>query len=182
MIKNLTDNELIKNVKYNQCSDSLNEIKNRHSGIFRAHIKKYMRFNLCDNQSFLISDFFDKEYFILYDCIKRFDENKNVKFVSYYGSYLYWRIIDLKKEFGRNNEKLNNFVFSYNSIPPEKQDELQAYCKNFNDKMQDNIYEENIKNLELAINFIKNKKAKNIFILRYFSKNKVVSFKEISKN
>lgn len=92
------DLELVQNLKSGKnINESLEELVQRHSGIFITMINSYTPIN---ERSEMIGD---KEYYI-YNAALKYDESKNTKFPTYLGSETRWMCLNNYNKNKRKNE------------------------------------------------------------------------------
>ena len=77
------DLQLINNVKKLQDSSSVQELIDRHSGIYIEMVNKYLP---NDMSGVIKDDVLEDKNFCIYDAAIKFDENKNTKFSTYVGN------------------------------------------------------------------------------------------------
>lgn len=85
----LTDNELVKKVKELQDSSALNELVDRHSGIYHTILDRQVTVPPMEKQDFIA----DKTYNI-YQYALDYDPTRNMKFSVYLGQRLKWQCYD----------------------------------------------------------------------------------------
>ena len=76
----LPDTELIKNIKLNNCSDSLTALVNRHDGIWYCKISGYINAAINQEMHFLVEDIHDEKYTVFWNCAKSYEEGRGTQF------------------------------------------------------------------------------------------------------
>lgn len=169
MIESLSDIDLIKNVRNSQCSASLIELRKRHEGIVNQMINRYSgAVSNCSGLS--CEDLLQERDMIVYQAALDFQEDKNVKFVTWLGNKTrYFCLNSLKSEgkyFTSEPEVITHIIdstYTYEGIDTQKVCESSEYILNLADNLKD-------------------KRIKRIVKQRYFSdKRKDRSFKSIAK-
>lgn len=160
----MDDIDLIKNVKKNGDSDSIQELINRHSGIYVKMVQKYIPKN---DESFIYQDFIDDKDSCIYDAALNFDESKNTKFSTYIGNLTKWKCMNAY------NKKNKNFK----KIIDESRE--KNFSKDFDFSSIEEV--ENLENVLESIENIPDERAKVIFKMRYFKSNKITPWKKIAK-
>lgn len=166
-IKSLDDEYLIENIQVGvRKSECLNEIINRHSGIYLDVIHKYYK----DNDNQLKKDLLsDKEYNIYQAAIK-YSSNKNTKFSTYLGNQTKWICLNTYNKNRKNkSEELDDVVVC------KKSESIDIAKKLLDDQQVDEVF-----------SLIKNRFSKNvirIFKMRYLigKKNKTMPWKNVSE-
>lgn len=175
-MNNLTDNELIKNIKEFQCSESFNEILKRHENLFHKTLhgfkEKIEQKNIDKNQ------IGDDVIYHMYKAILSFKEDKKVKFSTWLANWVKFQCLNIvyKKPLitsldhnDLNNEEEENFQIKY-ILDKEKIEENTSY--------EDYVDLNNIK--EIIKNF-SDKRITSVFEQRFFQ-NKYKTWKEIGNS
>ena len=162
-----TDLSLIEKVKKDRDENSLNQLIERHSGIYLDMVNSVIP-NDCD---FLDkNDIIDDKDLSIYKAILNFDPDRNTKFSTYLGNETKWKCLNM---FNRGTK------YKYIDI-----DDLKEDC-NFSDgKLVENISSKEMidKIYEKAENHV-DKRVSKIIELRYKvgEKNKTMPWKNISE-
>jgi RNA polymerase sigma factor (sigma-70 family) len=163
----LPDSDLIKNVKCDNCNDSMKELDNRHSGICYSMLKKYyqcMSFAGVDP-----AEIAKEKSFVMYKSALNFDSTKNVKFSTWLANQMRFHCLN-------SMNKSNNLISMENDL-----------IKNFIEKKQADTINNDLadkEKIEFIFNLLKQFKesrAQEIFKLRYFSDKKNMSWSKIGK-
>lgn len=160
----MDDIDLIKDVKNNADSSAIQELIDRHSGIYIKMVQKYINE---DNPNLIFQDFIDDKDASIYEAAINFDESKNTKFSTYVGNIAKWKCMNAYNKFHKRNKK--------NIIDERSLD--------FSDDFHYSAIEEieNIENLINIIDELNDERAKTIFKMRYFNSRKIVPWKKIAK-
>jgi hypothetical protein len=166
-IKKIDDQYLIKNIQEGKYeSECLNEIVNRHSGIYLDIIHKYYK----DNDSQLKQDLImDKEYNIYNTAIK-YRPNKSTKFSTYLGSEVKWICLNTYNKNRKNKtEAYSDIIFE------QKQSTIDSFDKAIDAELINKVF--------ILIKERFEKKALDIFNLRYVvgKKNKLMPWRLVSE-
>ncbi len=164
----ITDKDLIKDIKRYQCSDCIPELKNRHIGLAMNIYGRYS--NILNSFNFKIDDFKDEIDYLIYTSARNFDlRRKKIKFSTYLAEQTKYfclnKITELKKK---------------KSIEAEPEDIIRLMDDCF--KQSNSIKKNNIDMCDYLMSILeqfKDKRIIEIFKLRYFSGNKKMTYKEI---
>lgn len=164
-----SDKQLINDVRdKDKESESLNELINRHSGIYIEIINRYIRedFGIIRKE-----DLIQEKDFNIYRCALKFDPSRNTKFSTYLGNETKWMCLNL---YNRNKkEKFNQEISDniYHLLSPD----LNQIPSRIDREMQSEI--------NLIIEEIPDARIKKIFKMRYIvgQKNNVMPWKKIGK-
>lgn len=169
MLNELTDIQLINNVKEKRCSDSLIELRNRHEGIVAYMVKRYAG-SVANCSGISSEDLMSEKDMLIYKAALDFEESKNVKFVTWLGNKTRFFCLNTIHNSGK-----------YYSQDPD----TMTYIMDAEHNSEDNSKNKMIENSDYILNLadeIKDKRIKRIVKLRYFSdKKKDRSFKHIAK-
>ena len=154
----MTDLQLIKKIKNNNCESSLLELLSRHQGICNKMIQKYCK--VCSDMGVSISDLNTDKLLVTYKSALSFKANKNIKFSTWLGNQMRYHCLN-------SLNKINK------DISMEKK---QSEESNF-----DNLNEEKINLIFNILDQMKDDRIKKIFNLRYFADSKIKSWHEIGK-
>jgi DNA-directed RNA polymerase specialized sigma subunit len=163
-----SDLSLITKVKKEGDSNSLNELIERHSGIYLDMVNSVIP-NNCD---FLDkNDLLEDKEISIYKAIMNFDENKNTKFSTYLGNETKWKCLNI---FNRGVK------YKYLDIDNFKEDGNLSE----EDSTNDISSKEMLKKIFLLAENHEDERVKNIINLRYKigSGNKMMSWKKVAEN
>jgi len=158
------DLQLINNVKKLQDSSSVQELIDRHSGIYIEMVNKYLP---NDMSGVIKDDVLEDKNFCIYDAAIKFDENKNTKFSTYVGNLARWKCLNI---FNKNKK------FPHYSVDESFDD--KASCDSGMTEIQN---KEDIERIFSSIDLIKDKRVKKIFKMRYKNNKKLTPWKKIAK-
>jgi RNA polymerase sigma factor (sigma-70 family) len=163
----MTDLQLIKKIKSNNCESSLLELLSRHQGICNKMIQKYCK--ICSDIGVSISDLNTDKLLVTYKSALSFKPNKNIKFSTWLGNQMRYHCLNslnkINKDISMENENIKY-------ITEKKQSEESNF---------DNLNEEKINLIFNILDQMKDDRIKKIFNLRYFSDSKIKSWHEIGK-
>lgn len=162
-----SDLSLIKKVKNDGDENSLNELIERHSGIYLDMVNSVIP-NDCD---FLDkNDLIEEKNISIYKAVLNFDPERNTKFSTYLGNETKWRCLNI---FNRG------IKYKYIDI-----DDLKEDCNFSEESLLSNVSNKEIINkiYEKAKNHLDNRVSK-IIELRYIvgEKNKTMPWKNIAE-
>jgi DNA-directed RNA polymerase specialized sigma subunit len=163
-----SDLSLITKVKKEGDSNSLNELIERHSGIYLDMVNSVIP-NNCD---FLDkNDLLDDKEISIYKAIMNFDENKNTKFSTYLGNETKWKCLNI---FNRGVK------YKYLDIDNFKEDGNLSEQDSTNDISSKEV----LKKIFLLADNHEDERVKNIINLRYKigNGNKMMSWKKVAEN
>ena len=160
-MKNKSDSILVENVQ-NGCSESLQELINRHSNLFFDMCSKYVKKTDCLNYQDLIEDVSG----VIYEAARTYKNDKGAKFSTWLGHMSRFHCLNtIKFRAGlvfAPNEDLDIYMSKKNKFHIDKKEHLSEYI--------DDIL------LQL-----KDKRIVDIFKLRFSDKHKKVSWHIIAK-
>jgi len=163
----MTDSQLIKNIKTNNCEKSLLELASRHQGLCNKMIQKYCK--VCADMGVSISDLNTDKILVVYKSALSFKFNKKIKFSTWVGNQMRYHCLNTlnkkNKDISMENENIRYLS-----------EKKQSQELNFNTLNQERI--------ELIFNILdqmKDDRIKKIFNLRYFSNAKLNSWNYIGE-
>jgi len=160
-LKNLKDNKLIENVKLNNCSDSLNELVNRHSGMCFSIGKKYATSCGLD-----LHDINENRHWIIFNSLSSYDCEKGSKFSTWLGNQIRFFCLNFKNK----NGKL---------IPTD--DKILEFFINENNQLTKTNKTEAVDTIIDLFNQISDINTKNAIYYRYFyNKERILNYSEIA--
>ena len=162
----LTDADLIKNIKDNNCNDSMKELEDRHSGICYTMIKKY--YNSMSSVGVDPVELAKEKDYVIFKSALNFDASRNIKFSTWLGNQMRFHCLICKN---KNNTTISMENESIKSIMEKNQIMNSTSLLN-----KDNC--EYIFNL---LDQLKDKRIVEIFKIRYFSDKKTVSWSKIGR-
>lgn len=165
----MNDLELIKYIKESDTPDKyLNELYERHSGIYYRMINSYVPKNsaFADKQELID----DAKYYV-YCAALDYDETKKTKFSTYLGNKTRWMCLNKYNKSKRTGEIA------------QEEEVLERLDYANNNFMEIMINQELIDKIFKSIQDIGDERAYEIFTMRYIigNKNKVMPWKEIGK-
>jgi RNA polymerase sigma factor (sigma-70 family) len=161
-MKIVKDETLIKKILDKQCSRSLEELVNKHSGIIFNIGKKY-----CSSCNLDISELNDNRYWIVFNAAKTFNATKGSKFSTWLGNQVRFFCLNYKNK----NSKL---------IPIENE-HLEFFINNFSKNDEKVNQKEVIHTIIDLFNQISDPNTKNAIYYRYFyNKERILNYSEIA--
>lgn len=155
----LNDEELVRKIKEENCSESLQILSERHGGIFYSTAKRYASRNP-QASGITIEDFLENKHYIIFKAVSDFNPEKGA-FVTWLGNKVkYFCLNTLEAEAKYYAPEADKFAFMVEHIPQP----------NYN-PISDVVVSESEYILEI-LKQIKDKRIREIFQLRYFSENK----------
>lgn len=179
MITQLSDIELINNIKSDSnSSDSLEELMDRHSGVYMQMVGKYTR-NFHDLHIFNAAT--EEKGMKFYTAALKFDPEKGCKFSTFIGEEARWVCLTLLDAAKKNNKRFSSGEFDYN-----RGVDADVFC---HETIEPEAFQEDNENTKRAIlnAFLQkieesnDERVKKIFALRYSNEKKNVPWKIISK-
>ncbi len=168
-MENLSDIELVENIKKDICTDeSLQELINRHSGIYLDIVHSYMR--NCPAPE-LRQDIVDDKEMTIYNSALKYDENRGAKFSTYLGNEAKWKCLNAANK----NKKNNKFV----EMTDRLYDEEKQKSSQHNDQYL--LEEEVLDSFSDHLDEMPDKRIKKIFKLRYSGNRKLTPWRKISE-
>ena len=154
-ISDLDDLSLVSNVKNQiQLEECLNELMNRHSGIF------YKASSNCLAGGQLRNDFFDEKQYFFYSVATKFDETRGCTFPVYLYNMTRWTCMkELTKATKRDKE---------DPYDPADLDSVMDRDGSEKSPLDDLIFGEDLAIVEDALDKIEDEKARKIIRMRYF--------------
>jgi len=161
-LNNVEDNKLIDNVKLNNCSNSLNELVKRHSGMCFSIGKKYATSCGLDLQ-----DINENRYWIVFNALNSYNQEKGSKFSTWLGNQIRFFCLNFKNK----NAKL---VATDDKI-------LEFFINEKNQSVKVN-QKETVETIIDLFNQISDPNTKNAIYYRYFyNKDRILNYSEIAK-
>ncbi len=164
----LSDNELISNVKNDACDDSFLELCRRYENVFYKICQKYApTLVACGINP---TDIYEEKTFIIYSCIKSFDSSKNTKFSTWIGNYARYLCL--------------NSINAKRLIIPSSSDEVHNHIesKQIQDEYEKSASADNLKLfIREIVGDIKDARIASIIKMRYLDDDKKAHWKEIAK-
>jgi len=154
-ISDLDDLSLVSNVKNQiQLEECLNELINRHSGIF------YKASSNCLAGGQLRNDFFDEKQYFFYSVATKFDETRGCTFPVYLYNMTRWTCMkELTKATKRDKE---------DPYDPADLDSVMQRDGSEKSPLDEIIFGEDLSIVEDALDKIEDEKARKIIRMRYF--------------
>lgn len=168
-MENLSDIELVENIKKNvDTNDCLQELINRHSGIYLDIVHSYMK---CCPLPELRQEIVDDKEITIYNSALKYDENRGAKFSTYLGNEAKWKCLNATNK----SKKKHKFIEMTDKIyDEEKQKSIFLYNNN-------DLEEEILKYFSDCLDDLQDKRIKKIFKLRYKGENKLTPWRKISQ-
>jgi RNA polymerase sigma factor (sigma-70 family) len=168
-MENLSDIELVENIKKDICTnESLQELINRHSGIYLDIVNSYMK--CCPAQD-LKHDIINEKEITIYNSALKYDENRGAKFSTYLGNEAKWKCLNASNKNKRNNK----FVEMTEKLYDEEKQKSDTSIENYL------IQEEILESFGDHLDEIPDTRVKKIFQLRYSGDKKLTPWRKVSK-
>ncbi len=155
---------LINKVKDDNDTDSINELIERHSGIYIDMVNKYIPDAM---EGLHKEDIMQDRSFCIYDAALNFDQKKNTKFSTYIGNLARWKCLNIYNK---------NIKFPQSCISDVFDERISCSSEINNIEKR-----ENIENIFKALNKIPDKRARKIFKMRYKDSEKLTPWRKIAK-
>ena len=163
---NISDLDLINNIKRKRkIEESLQELINRHSGIYLDMVNSFMK--NCNNDTLREEIINDKEYAI-YNSVLKYDENKGTKFSTFLGNEAKWMCLNA------SNKNKKYLEINDNSYDFEK---IKIEC----DKANQDFKEIVLKDFKNQLKNHPDRRIQKIFSMRYSGNKKLTPWRKISK-
>lgn len=160
-LKKIKDNVLIENVKIKNCSDSLNELVNRHSGMCFTIGKRY-----ATSCGLSIHDINENRHWIIYNALSSYDSNKGSKFSTWLGNQIRFFCLNFKN---KNNKLIAT------------DDKILEFFINENSQATKTNQKETVNIIIDLFNQISDINTKNAIYYRYFyNKDRILNYSEIA--
>ncbi len=162
----LSDSDLIENIKNaNNVDESLQELINRHSGIYLEMVNAFLR--NCNNDS-LKDDIISEKDLIIYNSALKYDNTKGTKFSTFLGNEAKWTCLNASNK-NKKFLELNDQNFDFQTLKEEKEVEKED--------LKNQILHKFKKHLDVY----PDKRVSKIFNMRYENVNKLTPWRKISK-
>lgn len=162
----LSDQDLINNIKTNnQTNESLQELIDRHSGIYIEIVNSFLR--NCNNDS-LKDDILKDKDLAIYDSAIKYNEEKGAKFSTFLGNEAKWACLNASNK-NKKYLELNDSSFDLEDIKCENQEPADHFKQQVLSE-----FNEHIKNHP-------DKRIQKIFSMRYSGNKKLTPWRKISK-
>jgi DNA-directed RNA polymerase sigma subunit (sigma70/sigma32) len=162
----LTDADLIKNIKDNNCNDSMKELEDRHSGICYTMIKKY--YNSMSSVGVDPVELAKEKDYVIFKSALNFDASRNIKFSTWLGNQMRFHCLNCMN---KNNTTISMENESIKLIMEKNQ------ILNTNSLLN----KDNCEYIFNLLDQLKDKRIVEIFKIRYFSDKKTVSWSKIGR-
>jgi DNA-directed RNA polymerase specialized sigma subunit len=163
---NLSDLDLINNIKKKKKVDeSLQQLIDRHSGIYLDIVNSFMK--SCNNDSLKDEIMSDKEYAI-YNSALKYDDQRGAKFSTFLGNEAKWICLNASnknKKYLELNDNTYNFEEIKDTCNKPVVDFQEQILKEFSDQVKNHP----------------DKRIQKIFSMRYSGNKKLVPWRKISK-
>jgi len=162
----LSDSDLIENIKNaNNVDESLQELINRHSGIYLEMVNAFLR--NCNNDS-LKDDIVSEKDLIIYNSALKYDSTKGTKFSTFLGNEAKWTCLNASNK-NKKFLELTDQNFDFQTLKEEKETEKEDFKNQILNKFK--------KHLDIY----PDKRVSKIFNMRYENVNKLTPWRKISK-
>ena len=162
----LSDSDLIENIKNaNNVDESLQELINRHSGIYLEMVNAFLR--NCNNDS-LKDDIVSEKDLIIYNSALKYDSTKGTKFSTFLGNVAKWTCLNASNK-NKKFLELTDQNFDFQTLKEEKETEKEDFKNQILNKFR--------KHLDIY----PDKRVSKIFNMRYENVNKLTPWRKISK-
>ena len=166
-LEEISDFELIDNLKNNDCEESLKEIINRHSPLSYKIFYKYS--TLLNSYGIDFNEAIKEKDYVIFKAIMSFDSSRKTKFSTWLGNFTRYHCLNLvnqrKSHVTLEESELNYHIDKKSKeswgTGPREWSELREYSLNI-------------------LNQIKDQRVKRVFNLRYFSDNGKMTWSKIS--
>ena len=156
------DNDLIKLIKNKNCSDSFNEIQERHSKLFYSICNKFI-----DRMS--LDELLKDRNFVIFKSIMSFDESKGVKYSTWLGNFTKYHCLNYMKK----NKKY---------VAPDEEKVMHFYnTKSLTDYNETKGLKDEVDHAFSVLRKLNDKRIFKIFKLRYLHEGPKLTWKEIAK-
>lgn len=165
----ITDNDLIKKIKKENCSDSIIELQNRHIGLI---INIYQRYGgVLASMDYKQSDFNDEIKYLIYDSARKFDLRRRIKFSTWLAENI--RFFCLNKITELNKTKI---------ISAEPEDMIKIMDEKLSsDNNNHKSNHEACDYIFSILNQLKDDRITKIFSYRYFDGKEKMIWKDIGE-
>lgn len=163
----MTDLQLIRKIKKNNCEKSLLELYNRHQGICNKTLQKYCK--TCYDIGVSFEDLNSEKIYVVYKSAMSFKTNKNIKFSTWLCNQMRYHC-------------LNTFNKQSKDISMENEN-IKYISENNQSKQRDNsiLNKEKIDLIYNILDQMNDSRIKDIFNLRYFTCGKNQPWNKIGK-
>jgi len=165
-MENLSDLELINKIKKEEEVEScLEELINRHSGIYLEIVNSFLR--NCDNSS-IRDEIISEKAYAIYNTALKYDETRGAKFSTFLGNEAKWICLNASNK-NKKFVALNDQTFDFEKIKAEtnieKIKQEEEILKSFNEELEK----------------VNDERIKKIFKMRYSGNRKLTPWRKISK-
>lgn len=161
-LSKLEDIDLIKNVKSQNCSNSLVELVERHSGMCFMIGKKYAHSCGID-----LNDLNDNRYWLIFNALSTYDINKGSKFSTWLGNQIRFFCLNYKNK--------NNKIIA-------TEDKILEFMINENSNKRRDNKKEILDTIKDLFSQITDPNTKNAIYYRYFyNKDRILNYSEVAE-
>ena len=161
------EQQLITNVKNCACSESLNHLIAKHSGICYKIFTKFIPSVEKKGKDF--KDLTNNKDYFIYKAAISFNPDKNARFSTWLGNYVRYKCLDF----------LNETEFSTNFESQESQSSLNSMSKNKFEESKDLLDRKEM--VFDTLSQLKDKRIVSVYRLRYFTTHPKMSWKTIGE-
>lgn len=165
-IKQQSDEQLAQLVKDEQNSEALEELVNRHSGLYTAIVKKYIPL-LCNNSGISMGDVIDNKKMVMYEAALSYQASKG-KFNTWLGNHTKFFCLNTLNSSGKrivcdSSQDIDNLIDKIYFVNTEK------------------TYEEEAKLIFEALSNHSDPRLSQIYYMRFYLSKPYNTFKYIAK-
>lgn len=165
-MENLSDIQLIKNIKRNKnVNECLDELINRHSGIYLDIVNSFLR--NCNNDTLRDEIINDKELAI-YNSALKYDEDKGTKFSTFLGNEAKWMCLNASNK-NKKYVEITDHTFDFDNLKIEY------------DKTEQDFKDTVLGDFKIHLQNHPDKRLQKIFAMRYSGNKKLTPWRKISK-
>lgn len=165
-MENLSDIQLIKNIKRNKnVNECLDELINRHSGIYLDIVNSFLR--NCNNDTLRDEIINDKELAI-YNSALKYDEDKGTKFSTFLGNEAKWMCLNASNK-NKKYIEITDHTFDFDNLKIEY------------DKTEQDFKDAVLGDFKIHLQNHPDKRLQKIFAMRYSGNKKLTPWRKISK-
>ena len=162
--RKMEDSELIKKIKNTGDESCLQQLIEKHSGIYVDMVNKYIPNSI---EGIHKDDILSEKNYSIYTAAMQYNKNKKSKFSTYLGNLTKWKCLNMynkMKKFPQQSIEESSITFT---------SEEKAYREIQNKEDLENIFK--------IINQSSDERVKLIFSMRYADKKKLTPWKKIAK-
>lgn len=174
-MQSIEDKELIDNIKSKSCSESLDQLISKHSGLCYKIFSKFIP--SIEERGRDYNELASNKDYYIYKAAMSYKEDKKARFSTWLGNYIRYKCLDFL-----NESKIKFAFISYNNSNFDEPNESKIVDTNsselFNELERRKNFKERVFDSLLQL---KDKRIAKVYQMRYFSNSAKMTWKKIGE-